>query len=265
MNTRATILNKLRTTLARPDLRFPPVDAPPLTAIERMTVTSAGGDRLALAQRFGQELSKLTGSFEIIETAAEARLAVINRLLGWKKEDEAARKGAYVETGQESQVLSWDFAALPLVGLAPALNDLGMELVAPRQLRSAENRADVRHIRYGLTGVEAAFASTGSLLVVSGAQTPHSASLLPFRHIALIPFSRLFPTIEAWLDVQRKGDPTAYLRSHANLALITGPSKSADIEGTLTLGVHGPKFVHAILFNDAELSDDAERTRSLLR
>jgi L-lactate utilization protein LutC len=76
---------------------------------------------------------------------------------------------------------------------------------------------------------------------------------LPFRHIALIPFARLYPTMEDWLHEQRQQDKLVnYLRAHANLAMISGPSKSADIEMNLTLGVHGPKFVHAILFGKIE-------------
>jgi L-lactate utilization protein LutC len=100
--------------------------------------------------------------------------------------------------------------------------------------------------------VEAAFASTGSMLMIADEGASRAASLLPFRHIALIPFSRLYPTLEAWLAAQRAaGDLADRLRSRANWTLITGPSKSADIESNLTLGVHGPKFVHAILFEHA--------------
>ena len=252
MSTRETILNKLRTTLAQPNLRFPPPNPQPLNDATRMTVTSASGDSYALAQRFGSEISKLSGTFEITETAAEARLATINKLLDWMNDEDDARKGMRLETGQERKVLSWSFDALPLEGLPESLRDLGLEMVSPKDLRPSEVRDAIRHIRFGITGVEAAFASTGSMLMASGPKTHRAASLLPFRHLAIVPFSQLYPTIEAWLDVQRKGDFVQFMRDHANLAMISGASKSADIEGQLTVGVHGPKFVHVILFDDGE-------------
>ncbi len=252
MSARDEILDRIRTILSRPDLSFPPVEAPPLTADERMTVTHAEGDTAALALRFGQELEKLYGSYEILASAVEVRLALINRLKDWAVEEDAARKGPKPETyGQERMVLSWAPAQLPIDGLAEALADMQWTLVAPDNLTSPEALDKVRFIRFGVTGVEAAFASTGSMLVVSGAGTNRSASLLPFRHIALIPFSRLYPTMEAWLAERRAaGELVDLLRTRAGWNMITGPSKSADIEMNLTLGVHGPKYVHAILFDD---------------
>jgi L-lactate dehydrogenase complex protein LldG len=251
MSARDEILNRLRAELCRPDLRFPPASTPPLTADQRMTVTAAAGTPQELAERFGRELEALHGSYEITATPVEARLALINRLLAWIEEDEASRRGPRPETGQERQVLSWDGDALSVVGVADALADLDVELIAPESLHSAGERNSVRFIRYGLTSVTAAFAATGSMMMAAGSATNRAASLLPLRHIALIPFSRLYPTIEAWLAVQRQADTLLdLLHDAANLAMITGPSKSADIEMNLTLGVHGPKFVHAILFDD---------------
>ncbi|MEZ4870070.1 MAG: LUD domain-containing protein [Caldilineaceae bacterium] len=249
MTARDDIFNKLRTTLARPDLRFPPRQTEALTAATRMTVTRAEGDKGALAHRFGAELEKLHGSYQVVESMPEARLALISQLLAWKAEEEAGRKGHYLETDQETHVLSWQPEVLPIPGVEEALTDLGLQLVAPTNLRSAESREAIRYIRYGVTGVEAAFASTGSILVASGPATNRVASLLPFRHIALIPLDRLYPTLEDWLHEQREtGTLVDFLRGQANVAMISGPSKSADIEMNLTLGVHGPKFVHAILF-----------------
>jgi L-lactate dehydrogenase complex protein LldG len=126
-----------------------------------------------------------------------------------------------------------------------------MEPVAAAALDTPEERDEVRFIRYGLTGVEAAAAATGSMIMLAGPRTSRAASLLPLRHIALIPFSRLYPTMEDWLAARRAaGQLDRLLRESANLTLITGPSKSADIEFHLTLGVHGPQVVHAILFED---------------
>lgn len=252
MSSRDEILANLRHTLARPDLHFPPASTPPLTPAQRMTVTQVAANArsgLALAERFGVELTKLYGTYQIVGSLPEARLALINQLLTWLEDETAARKGAYLETAQERLVLSWPPGMLPVPALAEALGDMNFQLVTPSELATDAARAQVRYIRFGVTGVEAAFASTGSMLMVASAQRSRVASLLPFRHIALIPFSRLLPTMEDWLQAKRaSGELVDLYRNHANLTLISGPSKSADIEMNLTLGVHGPKFVHAILF-----------------
>jgi L-lactate dehydrogenase complex protein LldG len=256
---RDEILAKLRTTLARQNLRFPPQAPEPLNAETRMVVTAAEGGYEELALRFGAELEALHGSYEIAETATEARLALINRLMSWMEQEQKERKGAVIITGQEQSVLAWAPEHLPIPGLQAALDDLGLTLITPVSLRAGEPREQVRHIRYGITGVEVAFASTGSMLVLSGQGTNRAASLLPFRHMALIPFSRLYRTMEEWLAEQREAGKLVDLyRNRANVTMITGPSKSADIEMNLTLGVHGPKYVHAILFDDHPMDYDEE-------
>ncbi|MGH2541716.1 MAG: LutC/YkgG family protein [Ardenticatenaceae bacterium] len=245
MQAREEILTRLRRTLARPNLRFPPEEPALLTEAERMAVTQAAGDGWALARRFGEELQALHGSFEIARTSAEARGALVQCLQRWVVE-------ADVETDAHGrEVLGWAEGSLPLSEIASTLSGHGFRLVVPDELNSAGSRAAVRSIRFGLTGVDAAFASTGSMLLVAGAGKSRAASLLPLCHIALIPFSRLYSTVEAWMAGQRsQGVLDTLIRENANVTIITGPSKSADIEMNLTLGVHGPQFVHAILFND---------------
>lgn len=248
---REEILGKLRASLARTDLRFPPLLTPMLTRETRMVVTRANGGLEELAERFGEEITALHGTFEIAETATEARLAMVNRILAWMEQDMADRKGAVVITGQERSVLAWSASNLPIENVDTVLEDMGLKLVAPTDLRTPESRDKIRHIRVGVTGADAAFAATGSMLMLAGPGTNRAASLLPFRHIALIPFSRLYRNFEEWLEEKRDaGTLVDTFRNRANLTLISGPSKSADIEMNLTLGVHGPKFVHAILFDD---------------
>ncbi|MCB0105810.1 MAG: hypothetical protein KDE53_07870, partial [Caldilineaceae bacterium] len=89
MTARDEILHQLRTALADAQLPFPPVDPPRLTDDERMAVTHAEGDPLALAERFGAELQKLHGTFQIVESLPEARMALIGQLLSWAEEEEA--------------------------------------------------------------------------------------------------------------------------------------------------------------------------------
>ena len=257
MPARDEILHRLRTILARPDLRFPPRETTPLDAETRMAVTEQRGGSPELAARFARELAALHGTSELVESTAEARLALINRLIAWHDTEEAAIKGVRLTTGQEKQVLGWDAQALPLGHLSEALADMGFELVAPKTLATKESREAVRHIRYGLTGVEAAFATTGSLLLAAGGHQLRAASLLPIRHIALVPLSRLYGSIEDWLAAGHHDDLVHFFRSRPNVTLISGPSKSADIEMNLTLGVHGPRFLHCILFDD-EAHEEAE-------
>jgi L-lactate dehydrogenase complex protein LldG len=101
-------------------------------------------------------------------------------------------------------------------------------------------RADLFAARTaGFTSALAAIAETGTLILSPDATEPRSLSLVPEIHCALLESARIYATLEDWMAsagrrLDRRSMPT-------NLLLITGPSKSADIEQTLTFGVHGPK------------------------
>ena len=95
----------------------------------------------------------------------------------------------------------------------------------------------------GVTGAFCAIAETGTLMTLSGAETPPSVSLLPETHIAILDARRVVRTMEdAWalLRAEQDGLPRA-------VNFISGPSRTADIEQTVTLGAHGPYRVHVIL------------------
>lgn len=95
----------------------------------------------------------------------------------------------------------------------------------------------------GITGVFCAIAETGTLMTVTGPQTPATVSLLPETHIAVISASRIVRGMEeAWRLLRDElGQPPRAV------SFISGPSRTADIEQTVTLGAHGPYRVHIVL------------------
>lgn len=97
----------------------------------------------------------------------------------------------------------------------------------------------------GVSGAEAALAETGTLLVSSGAGRSRLVSLLPRVHIALLPTDRLLSDIFAWQE-SRHGQPLP-----ANLVFVSGPSKTGDIEQTMSVGVHGPKQFIVLIYEPA--------------
>jgi L-lactate dehydrogenase complex protein LldG len=99
----------------------------------------------------------------------------------------------------------------------------------------------------GVTGVDLAVAETGTLVVISGAGRPRSASLLPACHVAVFDRDVLVESLAhagLALDAWHEGGTPAWRGAAINF--ITGPSRTADIELTLTRGVHGPREVHAV-------------------
>ena len=89
--------------------------------------------------------------------------------------------------------------------------------------------------------MDAALAETGSLVVTSGAGKSRMATLLPPVHIAMLPESCLHMDLFTWTAAREGPLP-------ANLTLISGPSKTADIEQTMAVGVHGPRRLIAIVY-----------------
>jgi L-lactate utilization protein LutC len=95
----------------------------------------------------------------------------------------------------------------------------------------------------GLSGADAALAETGSVVVSSGPGRSRLATLLPPVHLALVSTSQLTSDLFTW-TAARSGDLPA------NVVLVSGPSKTADIEQVLAIGVHGPKRFIVVLYED---------------
>jgi len=95
----------------------------------------------------------------------------------------------------------------------------------------------------GITGAFAGIAETGTLMLLSGPQTPATVSLLPETHIVVLEAGRIVATMEdAW---DRLRSEHGKLPRAVNF--VSGPSRTADIEQTVTLGAHGPYRVLIIL------------------
>lgn len=145
-----------------------------------------------------------------------------------------------------NEILAWDDAELPLAGLPQALHKAGIRRVAQHvpddETGRKQTLAALGEVRVGLTGASAGLADTGTLAMISSAARPRLASLLPLTHIALLPINRLYPTMASFFAAH-----PGLTQAASNLVFISGPSRTADIEMTLTVGVHGPKYIHVVL------------------
>jgi L-lactate dehydrogenase complex protein LldG len=91
-------------------------------------------------------------------------------------------------------------------------------------------------------------AETGTLALVSGPDNPTTLNFLPDNHIVVVAAADLTGSFEESVDrLRQRYGKGAMPRS---LNLITGPSRSADIEQTLILGAHGPRKLHIIVVED---------------
>ncbi len=105
----------------------------------------------------------------------------------------------------------------------------------------------------------AAVAETGTLMLPSAPERPTTINLLPDTAIAVLRASRVVGAYEdAWdlLRAEAGPQPSGGFMPR-NVMLVTGPSRSADIEQTLELGAHGPRRLHVVLIDDDPDACDA--------
>ncbi|WMC10505.1 lactate utilization protein C [Oceanimonas pelagia] len=98
----------------------------------------------------------------------------------------------------------------------------------------------------GITGCHGAIAASGSLVLWPGPEEPRTLSLVPPHHIAILKASTLHANLPAMMASEgwNQGMPT-------NLLLVSGPSKTADIQQTLAYGAHGPSALTVLILEDA--------------
>ena len=187
-------------------------------------------DLSALVEAFTREVTALKGEVHGPQPASQAVETVI----------------ALLQESGGNEVIAWWDGDLPIPGLLDAIREANFKLldpVVPPDLTGRKAKMQQLAIASaGLTGALGGLADTGTLVVASGSARPRLASLLPPLHIALLPVARLYPDLPSFIaahpDIAHAG---------SNVVLITGPSRSSDIEFTPTLGVHGPKALHVVL------------------
>jgi L-lactate dehydrogenase complex protein LldF len=169
-----------------------------------------------LLEIFKEEIISLSGTFTLCEPDG----------LG-----DAVR--ALLTSRQITSVLSWDDEYLQ-EGLRAELQRVGIKI----QKSPGNGKFLPESIpRAGLTGAIAAVAETGTLVVPGGHGRPLLSSLLSEIHIVILRVRDLYPNLKDVLNLPQVQEASA-------VALISGPSRTADIEMTLTIGVHGPGELH---------------------
>ena len=142
---------------------------------------------------------------------------------------------------QRDIIVAPDFANLQFwAAILPLLRDKGIDI------REAGSPASVADAPAGLSVAELAIAETGSVLLAENTLEARVVGMLTLTHFVLVSKATLFPMLEdagkLLLELTKSGTDQRHY-----ISLVTGPSRTADIERTLTIGVQGPKALCVIL------------------
>jgi len=175
---------------------------------------SVGADLVA---HFEQQAARMSSTTERVGTLADVPAAVARMLA-------AHGLGTRAVCWNTVRGLDWAGAGLEVEARRP----LGEDLV-------------------GISGAFAAVAETGTLVMASSPETPASMHLLPETHVAIVPAARVVAHYEDAFALAR----AELGRLPRAFNLVSGPSRTGDIEQTIVLGAHGPYRVHVVIVADA--------------
>src|SRR6185436_18691898 len=113
----------------------------------------------------------------------------------------------------------------------------------------APSSSDLFDIDIGITTAQAAIAETGTLVLDSSRERNRLISLVPPVHIAIVEAANLHSTLGETLAALQSDDEISPV-----VTFITGPSRTADIELTLAIGVHGPQELYVIIYDGPPLT-----------
>lgn len=204
----------------------------PLEAVAHQINRRNAETRHELLKQFGDELVRLGARFTVAESAAAAGDVV----------EHLAR------TRQAKTAISWRARLIDELGLQPRFAGAGIRLIADDGASAADGFIDAAiHAEIGITAVDYALADTGTLVLLARNGQARSASLLPPVHVALVKPEQILAGLDDLFPLVRIADRAANRELTSAVTFITGPSRTADIELTLVVGVHGPQELHVIL------------------
>lgn len=203
---RTQILNSIHTTLAS-------AKRAPLNSTARMTPRALGNLSVEIDYLLA-EIEKLSGVARRLAHPNELRLAI----------------GELVEKEKISKATLWETREIEKLEIAAMLTALGVQIVS----QDASAR-EIARCGLGITGVDFALPETGTLVLRTTSEQSRLVSLLPRVHLAILRPSALRGDLR---------DVFTEVKHDRRTVLITGPSRTTDIEKILTIGVHGPKALY---------------------
>jgi len=236
----ASFLNRVRAALAKSDTANARLTTPTATADLEARARQIQADAFhrwsELFSRFSVELEAVGG---VVHPAGAADLAsVIGRI--------ARERGL-------TRVVTWSEQALDVPGLLARLEAEGLAVEDTWRLGDSVGGtgrvpyAGIAWTEVGLTGSDFAIADSGTLVLQSGVGKDRLVSCLPAIHIAILRPGQLLGSLEdVGILLERESHQAPPGGLPRVVDFITGPSRTADIEMSLTRGIHGPKEVHVI-------------------
>jgi L-lactate utilization protein LutC len=196
----------------------------------RVGYQGAGSDSVAC---FRDELTAAGGFCHVVPD----RAAVVAKVMDLVQSKSARRilvgRGPFIDT----------------LNLSARLRALDVEVTALDALAPDISREHFFAADIGISGVDYLIAETGTVALLAQPGEPRSLSLLPPVHIAVGDSTQLLPDLFDLFERLPSEEGTPVLPSC--LTLITGPSKTGDIELRLVTGVHGPGEIHVVLVRPA--------------
>jgi L-lactate dehydrogenase complex protein LldG len=181
-----------------------------------------------LIERFIGELTKVSGKVRVAKNEYEIREFIIG----------------LAEEHNAGSLAMWESDLIRQLNLYELVENLGLRVVY------LNNTAEIATADIGITETDFAIADTGTIVLMANEKQPRSMSLLPSIHIALMKSDIIVENLENLFFLVKnsynKLDKTLELTSC--MTFITGPSRTADIELNLTLGVHGPRELIVIIY-----------------
>jgi len=158
------------------------------------------------------------------------------------------------EWGDAKQIVCWDH---PLISAVPLETHLPPDAVSVHRFNDAVLQPEaLRQMSadayIGITSALYCLADTATLVLSTAPGQPRATSLLPSIHIAVVRHSQIIPDLKTLYrlldsDIRDGDDPLGN-----SLTMITGPSKTADIEATMVHGAHGPRALHIIVLTERD-------------
>jgi L-lactate dehydrogenase complex protein LldG len=234
---RTEILGRIRRALASPPLEHHHGHQPETTDIRKL-FASDYQDSL-LVERFRTEFSRVSGEMAVC-TDSESVIDTIRDLI--QSSNFATAAISQHPLCRRLQLEEKLKAALPEIYFVNETMD-SESSVERSQLRERLSRVEL-----SITGTEYLIADIGTIVTLSNPQASREISLLPAAHLVLATPDQIYPNMaELFREIHEKHGDTL---PGSALTLITGPSRTADIEKVLIMGVHGPTRLLAIVFDE---------------